>query len=624
MMSFGGEEWVQAQLNKRALKAQKNELQESFHTPVVVFDRERFARRVQGILDSDVNDGFVMGLKRRREFAIQLCSEYKLYTEDQKLELVLALAVDLGLQDLSLMVKTLPSLPRTHLVLNVLAAALGFSRKNDPEISKSIKRGLVPVPEQFFLLVGSVPQGPKFLLQLRSDLADLIKKNRPQLPKDSVDALEYLDMVMRDLFATQAGMRFRRIDMSSEKTVSYVLKNERVHSIRHWVDLERRIIGPNRYCFGLFHLQMPHSPLVFVQVLVTDHLCSEIDPILEQDGDVPSDNPSHVIFYSISNANRGLRGLNVASHLLFLTIERLTSIYPSIQIAATLSPVPGFASWLEDQLNGQHHSFFTNEQTQVLSLKYGVGVHQVGKWLLRRLKTPHWQLDEEFVPAVKGVLIAACARYILFERRGDKIYDPVANFHLQNGAQVEQINFLADPSARGMRNSFGMMINYRYCMTSVNTTSASYRRHSSVAVSPHVARFVVDTENALLKEVDEVRQQRNIPLYARVYKRGETLCTRGSLPTAVYFISNGSVRVHSAHSYVLHSGASYGERQALNNEPVPYTLTAESAVRVILLPFEEAKNALKQSESLRNRIGQKKVAHTSSRDSSESSLHSKL
>ncbi|KAJ0410297.1 hypothetical protein P43SY_002629 [Pythium insidiosum] len=222
----GGDAWVSAQLERHALKAKQRALRNASPTPTVAFHREEFNQHVKRILGGDENVGFVIGLKRRREFASQLCRDYKFFTEAQKLELVLALAVDLGLQDLSSMVKTLPSLPRTHLVLNVMAAALGFSRKNDPNISKSIKRGLVPITEQFFLLIGSVPSGPKFLLRLRVDLSMLLKKYRKQLPKESIEALEYLDMVMRDLFATQAGMRFRRIEMSSEKTVAYVLKHE--------------------------------------------------------------------------------------------------------------------------------------------------------------------------------------------------------------------------------------------------------------------------------------------------------------------------------------------------------------------------------------------------------------
>ncbi|DBA03502.1 TPA: hypothetical protein N0F65_011403 [Lagenidium giganteum] len=595
----GNDDWIRAQLHKQALKTEKKELRGSIATVSVPFDRQEFSERVQRILEDDVNDGFVIGLKRRREFAIQLCEDYKQYTEEQKLELVLALAIDLGLQDLSLMVKTLPSLPRTHLVLNVIAAALGFSRKNDPTISKSIKRGLVPATEQFFVLVGSVPQGPKFVLHLRSDLTDLIKKYRPQLSKDNVEALEYLDMVMRDLFATQAGMRFRRVDMSSEKTLAYMLKHERVHAIRNWADLRRRIVGPNRFCFGLFHLQLPTAPLVFVQVVASDHLCEKIDPILENDGPVIQD-PSHIVFYSISNANNGLRGLNIASHLLFLTIERMTQMFPRSQVAATLSPVPGFAAWLHDAICHQHYVFFSTEQSQTLSVKFGVNQHQLGKWLIKRLKSNDWLGDAEFVAATKDVLLAACARYVLFARRGDKMHDAVANFHLQNGAQVEQINFLGDPSPRGLRNSFGIMINYRYCMNSIDTTSVSYKRHSSAAASPTAARWVWTSHSLLLDEIEALKSKRNIPLFARVYRPGEVLCARGSLPTAIYFISAGRVRVAAAHSFSLEAGDCYGEHETFSGEPMPYTLTAESLTHVIILRSEDALFVLEQSESVRD------------------------
>ncbi|GAB9470750.1 Malonyl-coa decarboxylase [Globisporangium polare] len=581
----GCDEWVRAQLERDAVKAKQRELRDADPTIIAPFNRDEFTQCVRQILDGDVSDGFVIGLKRRREFATQLCEDYKYFTEAQKLELVLALAVDLGIQDLSLMVKTLPSIPRSNLVLNVMAAALGFSRKNDPTISKSIKRGLVPLTEQFFLIAGSIPPGPKFLLKLRVDLARLVKKYAKQLPNASLQALDFLDTVMRDLFATQAGMRFRRIDMSSEKLVAFVLKNERVHAFRNWGDLQRRIAGPNRFCFGLFHSNMPTAPLVFVHVVVTDHLCDRVDPILDEDT-VLVNKPSHIVFYAISNANGGLRGLNIASHLLFLTIQRMSSQFPECHTSATLSPVPGFGNWIRKALSSvaSGRSLFTQEQSQRVSMKFGVNKHALAKWMLKRLSSPEWHKDQAFVDTIRDVLTSACARYILFERKGDKILNPVANFHLQNGAQVEQVNFLADLSPQALVTSCTMMINYRYVMTSIDVTSVSYKRNSLVALSPTVARLVLQGPNSLVDAIESLKEKRNIPLFACVYQRGEAICTRGKLSTAVYIISSGRVRVHSAHPYSLQDGAVIGEKEILNGEPVPFTVKAETTTHVLLLP----------------------------------------
>lgn len=488
-------------------------------------------------MEGDPSVGLVIGLKRRRDFVIKLCEDYRLFTQDQKLNLLLALAVDLGLQDLSQMVNTLPSLARTHLVLQVMGAALGFSRKNDPMISKNIKRGLVPVPEQFFILMGSVPQGPKFLLNLRVDLRILLKQHMDSLSKQSIEALKYLDVVMRDLFATQAGMRFRRVDLSSEKTLSFILKHERVHSIRSWNDLQRRIAGPNRFCFGLFHLHMPHAPLVFVQVLLTDHLCDNVDSILNEDGPRTISTPNHLMFYSISNANMGLRELNTASHLLFLTIERMTMLYPQIKVAATLSPVPEFRSWFLKALEyPQSHFFLSTKQLQSLSDRCGVVFTDVHRWLIQMLTGSDWYKDEVFVDAIREVLITACAHYVLFERKQDKMLNPVANFHLQNGAQVERICFLADPSPQGIEHSFGMMINYRYCMDSVDYASVRYKRTSAVATALRVSRLVYPSSSMILDEMEKLLIKQNLPLFARVYSRGHKICVRGDLPMAMYFI----------------------------------------------------------------------------------------
>ncbi|OWZ24316.1 Malonyl-CoA decarboxylase [Phytophthora megakarya] len=627
----GDDEWVRKHLKDRDVERVRRNASDGGFTSVesVRFNRAEFTEKIQEFLDADVSDGFVIGLKRRREFALQLCEDYKKFTEAQRLELVLALAVDLGVRDLALMMKTLPSIKRSGLVLNVAAAALGFSRKNDPNISKSVKRGLVPLAEQFFLLVGTIQPGPLFLLNLRVDLGILIERHREKLPKSSVEALGLLDLIMRDLFATQGSMRFRRIDLSSEELAAFVLKNERVHQVRGWNDLQRRLIGRQRYCFGLFHMHMPHAPLVFVQTVVTDHLCDNITPVLEQDTPVVP-NPSHIIFYSVSTSNTGLRGLNIASHLLFLTIQRMSSLFPQCTTAATLSPVPGFARWFKaalasgDQQSSdtknvlqtkQTHdpnlqrqeplqrSFFTTEQAQRLTMKYGVNQLVLHKWLLKKISDAKWHRDAELVGNIRDVMSAACARYILFERKQDKILDPVANFHLQNGAQVEQINFMADTTPSALASALGMMINYRYCMTSIDVTSVSYKRKSLAAVSPAAARLVWSADSVIFDELERLKDKHNTPLFAKVFRAGEVISARGSLPTAIYFISSGRVRVHSAHPYTLCEGHTFGERESLNDEPVAFTVRAETATHLLLLPYNDVKAIQRESSALRDYVG---------------------
>ncbi|KAG6969559.1 hypothetical protein JG688_00005254 [Phytophthora aleatoria] len=630
----GDDEWVCKHLKDRDAERARRYAPDGGYTSVetVRFNCAEFTKQIQEFLDADVSDGFVIGLKRRREFALQLCEDYKKFTEAQRLELVLALAVDLGIRDLALMMKTLPSIKRSGLVLNVAAAALGFSRKNDPNISKSVKRGLVPLAEQFFLMVGTIQPGPLFLLNLRVDLGILIERHREELPKSSVEALGLLDLIMRDLFATQGSMRFRRIDLSSEDLAAFVLKHERVHQVRGWGDLQRRLGGQQRYCFGLFHMHMPHAPLVFVQTVVTDHLCSKITPILEEETPVVK-TPSHIIFYSVSTSNTGLRGLNIASHLLFLTIQRMNSMFPQCKTAATLSPVPGFARWFKAALaNGDQQSqttsdaknilqnkqpkdvkqqrseplqrsFFTSEQAQRLTMKYGVNQLVLHKWLLKKLSDPTWYQDAELVDNIRDIITAACARYILFERKQDKILDPVANFHLQNGAQVEQINFMADSTPSALISALGMMINYRYCMTSIDVTSVSYKRKSLAAVSPAAARLVWPADSVILDEIERLKDKRNTPLFAKVFRAGEVISARGSLPTAIYFIASGRVRVHSAHPYTLCEGQTFGERESLNDEPVAFTARAETATHLLLLPYNDVKAVQRESMALRDYEG---------------------
>ncbi|EQC38335.1 hypothetical protein SDRG_04052 [Saprolegnia diclina VS20] len=592
----------------------------------VPFDRQSFVADVKAAVedtDQHHDAGFVWEYKRRRDFAASVIASYSAFTDEQKLDMLLALAVDLGSQDMSLLVRSLPSLLRAHLVFQVLAAALGFNPPTDLDTYKHVKHGLVPVPEHFCILLGSVPNGYAFLLQLRSDLSLGLKKYHRILPTHEVNALMYLDLLLRDLFATQSGVHFRSIDLVLEnaETIAVVLQKERVHRMRNWDDLEQRLSGPNRRCYGMFHSNLPHQPLVFLETIVTTELSSNIDSILSPATGPPVTTPTHAIFYSISNTHLGLRGLNLASHLLFLTITRVARTYPSVHTFATLSPVPSFRSWFSHQVTAnpikkQSHQllWFTPENFQVLQEVFGVNALSASKWLRKQLDANEWHKKPHaaiFKELAKDVLTRLCLNYILFEREacpvgeGDdgpnlRIVDPVANFHLQNGAQVERLNFDADLSSAGFDNAYGLMINYKYSIKSVDVTSMSYKRNSTVALSPPLLPILWPSRHPIFDEIQALAAAGgpNILILAKQYTKGQVIMTRGQAPHAVYFLCKGKVHVETAPPCTLDLGSVFGEAEIRTGEPVRYTIRALTLCHVLFVRATDMQHVRKTTSRL--------------------------
>ncbi|OQS01953.1 malonyl-CoA decarboxylase (MCD) [Thraustotheca clavata] len=613
-----GPEWFERMRHPSAHSLPRNK---------VPFDRKTFVEEVKAaVQDTDQHHdaGFVWEYKRRRDFASSVIAAYESFTDEQKLEMLLALALDLGSQDMSLLVRSLPSLLRAHLVFQVLAAALGFNPPTDLDTYKHVKHGLVPVPEHFCILLGSVPNGYAFLLGVRSDLSMCLKKYHRILPNHEVRALTYFDILLRDLFATQSGVHFRSIDLTPEnaETIAVVLQKERVHVMRSWADLRQRLDGPNRRCYGMFHSNLSHQPLVFLETYVTKELCSNIESILnpaQSQIEVPLTNPTHAIFYSISNTHHGLRGLNLASHLLFLTITRISKQYPSIHTFATLSPVPTFKQWFVYQITmnpiKQNHqlSWFTAENLQVLTEVFGVNALAASKWLRKQLDTNEWRSKphaELFEELAKDVLTRLALNYILFEREpipvgeddgpsSHRIVDPVANFHLQNGAQVERLNFAADLSPRGLEQSYGLMINYKYTIKSVDVTSMSYKRNSTVALSPCLLSILWPQPNPIFEAIQAPKAP-PILVLAKQFAKGDVILTRGRNPHAIYFLCKGRVQVASAPMCTLEQGSMFGHQEIQNREPVRYTIRALSRCHVLFV--RQADMMLLQQSTMNARL----------------------
>lgn len=322
----------------------------------------------------------------------------------------------------------------------VRAAAEAYAREPGPRTLAELRRVSEAPRLELFRRMNTAPGGTRAIVELRAELLRLLPGEAPLAELDA-DLHHLLVSWFNPGFLTLA-----RIDWSSPASLLEKLKGyEKVHRLHSLEDLKRRLAADRR-CFAFFHPVLPDEPLIFVQVALTDGLAERIGPLIDPLQPIGAPAAADTaIFYSISNCQDGLRGVTLGSFLIKLVVATLQSELPHVTRFATLSPVPGFARWLAGELaNGSPI------------------VTEAERELLGRLALPGWQEDGVLVEAIRPVLTSLCAWYLLRARRHGRPADPVARFHLGNGARLERINWLADPSEKGLAESHGLMVNYAY------------------------------------------------------------------------------------------------------------------------------------------------------------------
>jgi len=228
-------------------------------------------------------------------------------------------------------------------------------------------------------------------------------------------------------------LELRRISWDSPASlVEKLIKYEAVHDIRSWADVKNRL-DSDRRCYGFFHPRLPGEPLIFVEVALTDAIAASITPLLDETA-APADltRATTAIFYSISNTQDGLRGVSFGDSLIKRVVETLKEEFPKLRTFATLSPIPGLRSWMAKNAPSE---------------------------LLAALDSP---LELPPKSGARQQLMGWAARYLGQELQDGKPLDPVARFHLGNGARIERLNWAGDPSPKGVKQSFGLMVNYLY------------------------------------------------------------------------------------------------------------------------------------------------------------------
>ncbi|HTU54658.1 MAG TPA: malonyl-CoA decarboxylase [Acetobacteraceae bacterium] len=330
----------------------------------------------------------------------------------------------------------------------------------------------------------SIPNGVKFLVDLRATL------------KQSNGGSHLLAALESDLHGLLASwfdvgfLELRRIDWSSpasllERLVGY----EAVHSIRSWRDLKNRL-DSDRRCYAFFHPRMPDEPLIFVEVALVQGLAESVQKLLDEKAPLLDPHTADTaIFYSISNCQRGLAGISFGNFLIKRVVDELTHEFRNLRTFATLSPVPGFRRWLDELLAGDTAALFSTEEAASLRTAAPAdrpAAETGGAALASILARRSWWRDGAMLRAAEPVLRRFCARYLLVESNGTRALDPVANFHLSNGARLERINMLADVSERGVKEGATLMVNYLYDPEKIEEWHEDYvgagKRNASTAV----------------------------------------------------------------------------------------------------------------------------------------------
>jgi malonyl-CoA decarboxylase len=356
---------------------------------------------------------------------------------------------------------------------------------DDVELSRAEARLRVALdaPRAKFLAeFNLLPEGVKFLVDLRADLLALL----PQEPALEVLQVE-LDGLLESWF-DPGFLELKRITWYSpalllEKLIAY----EAVHPIESWNDLRNRL-DTDRRCYAFFHPRLPNEPLIFVEIALLKGLPDTVQLVLDQSAPVQDPRAADTaVFYSISNTQKGLRGVSLGNLLLKRVIEDLRRDLPRLKVFATLSPLPGFRKWLDQALAKGQALLPAAEAAQ---LAQALAHPDPATALAEALAHPDWPRDARLADALRAPMEKLCARYLLQEKSGAQPLDPVAQFHLHNGARVNRIFPLADTSARGMRQSYGMMVSYRYELSKVDRNHERFLQSGHADAARRVLRLL--------------------------------------------------------------------------------------------------------------------------------------
>lgn len=326
-----------------------------------------------------------------------------------------------------------------------------------------------PRRQELIRRLNLAPGGTSALVRMREELLEYL----PSHPE-----LKPVDADFTHLFSSWFNRGFlvlRPIDWTTPANIlEKIIRYEAVHAIQNWDDLRNRLQPEDRRCYGFFHPQLVDEPLIFVEVALTKEIPGAIGPLLDLSRTpIAATEATTAVFYSISNTQKGLGGVSFGNFLIKQVVENLNRELPNLKTFVTLSPVPGFARWLERERK----------------IEESVCLDGASKEVLEILDAPAWSNDPEKVENIRDILLSAAAYYFLKVKdpKGRPV-DPVARFHLGNGARLERLNFLGDVSAKGLKQSHGLMVNYLYALDEIEKNHETFAEKGVIAASPMVRK----------------------------------------------------------------------------------------------------------------------------------------
>ncbi|XP_046398837.1 malonyl-CoA decarboxylase, mitochondrial-like [Ischnura elegans] len=409
-------------------------------------------------------------------------------------------------------------------VLNYANAYIQSKDKNEKQLLKcedELKTALTPNYNWLFQHVGRLDKGVKFLVDLRTDTLELLADSDPNDAEHPY--LVQLNQNLRDMLSLWFSVGFLSLERvtwaSSCDMLQKISDYEAVHPMHNWTELKRRV-GPNRRCFVYTHGSMPEEPIVVLHTALTDDIPSSLRTLVTP---APTSRMSvdasagmrvqpqaenlaqtkAAIFYSITSTQKGLQGIELGTYLIKRVVKELQAEFPHMKKFSSLSPIPRFHPWLMDKMKGltneEETDLFTSDE--MTTLKKLLKTEDLGEfWTNFRLLlgSNTWAQDHKFVMVLETPLMRLCTRYLYLEKRRGAALDPVANFHLRNGAMMWRLNWKADMTSRGLNNSFGIMVNYRYFLDDAEKHSRMYLEDLTIACSDqirHLSKLASDLMN---------------------------------------------------------------------------------------------------------------------------------
>eukprot|EP01125_Pyxidicula_operculata_P019194 TRINITY_DN6943_c0_g1_i3.p1 TRINITY_DN6943_c0_g1~~TRINITY_DN6943_c0_g1_i3.p1 ORF type:complete len:397 (-),score=32.28 TRINITY_DN6943_c0_g1_i3:7-1197(-) len=371
-----------------------------------------------------------------------------------------------------------------------------------------------------------LPSGMMHLLKLRTDIVKAVENRREfhksnKSPSEKHDILqhEHYQLLMLDENAKkvlQEWFSFRFLEVKRitfdhpasllEKIIKY---SEEVNPMGTWKNLKARL-GAGHRCYGFFHPALPNDTVIYIEVALTDNLSSSIQPLLVETSTESETQATHAIFYAIIQTKTGLKGIELGGSLIKSAVNLIRQEFPNVKHFSTLSPIPGLKNWLDvvfahyssdaNNLNSGSEKYskvaiLTNDEKRKFTDYITNHKNEIEQYLWNRkeksqidqiLKTPElllialleeegvWDSLPSCVEYIKHPLLRLTSIYIVGTKHRGLAIDPVANFHLRNGARAERINWMADMSPKRLKQSFGLMINYYYPLDDLKSNSEEY------------------------------------------------------------------------------------------------------------------------------------------------------